>query len=222
MVADSGSSQAESHVLGVELERLRAEVEELRASRERLVRAADADRRRLEHELHEGVQQRLVALAVELQLAESLQGSDPAATKGILEELRHEVGQALEEAGRLAQRVHVMLDLGGLAVALRAAAASAGTPATVDVAGRSSHPDAIARTVYLCWLATLEAAVGAEAEPAIRVREEDGRLVLELSAATGAQAGLERLRDRFEALGGGLEIAAAPAGGLRVAGSLPL
>jgi signal transduction histidine kinase len=93
-------------------------------------------------------------------------------------------------------------------------------PATVEVAGGSSYRDDVARTVYLCWLAALDSAAGEE--PAIRVREEGGRLAFELSAATGAQAGLERLRDRAEALGGSLEIVADPAGGLRVSGSLPL
>jgi signal transduction histidine kinase len=201
------------------LEQLHAEVDELRASRERLVHAADADRSRIERELHEGVQQHLVALAVKLQLAETSAGSDRAATRGLLEEMRGDVEEALDEAARLAQRISAPLELGGLAVALRAAAATAGVPATVDVEGASSYPDEVARTVYLCWLEALEAADGEE--PAIRVWEEDGRLIVDLSAATGSQAGLERLRDRFEALGGSLEVDATSAG-VRISGSLPL
>ena len=189
------------------------EAEELRASRARLVHAADADRRRLERELHDGVQQRLVALAVELQLAE------PAAAS-LLEEMRREVEEAIEDARRLAARLHAPLELGGLGVALRAAAASGGTHATVDVAEGPSYPDVVARTVYLCWLEALEAAAGDE--PTIRVQEGQGMVSFELSAGTAARAGLERLRDRVEALGGRLELDASPSGGLRASGSLPL
>jgi signal transduction histidine kinase len=135
------------------------------------------------------------------------------------EELRRDVEEAIEDARRLAERIHVPLELGGLAVALRAAAASAGTPATVDVAAGPSYPDVVARTVYLCWLEALDAT--ADEEPAIRVREEDGMVSFELSAGAGAVSGLERLRDRVEALGGGLEVDTDPTGGLRASGSLP-
>jgi signal transduction histidine kinase len=194
------------------------ELGQLRASSARLVRAVDADRRRLERELHDGLQQRLVALAVELQLAESSAGFPGAAER--LADARRDVDEALDEARRLAERLHAPLELGGLAVALRAAAASGGTPATVDVADGSSYPDAVARTIYLCWLEALDAASGGA--PTIRGREEDGVVAFELSAGTAARAGLERLRDRVEALGGRLEVDAAPSGGLRASGSLPL
>ena len=196
------------------------EVEELRASRARLVHAADGDRRRLERELHEGVQQHLVALAVELQLAESMSGSDPTAAASRLEEMRRDVEEALDETRRLAERIHAPLELGGLAVALRAAAASAGTPATVDVDVGSGCPDVVARTVYLCWLEALDAATGGE--PTIRVRCDDGIVTFELSAGAAARTGLQGLRDRAEALGGSLELHAGASGGVRASGSLPL
>ena len=196
------------------------EAEELRASRERLVLAADAELRRIERELHEGVQQHLVALAVKLQLAEASSGSDPEAVKILLEEMRGDVAEALDEAARLAQRIHAPLELGGLAAALRAAAASAGTPATVKVDGDGTYPDEIARTVHLCWLEALELA--GEAGAAIGVREEGGRLVFEISAAAGRETGYDALRDRAEALGGRLTMERDAAGGLRVSGSLPL
>jgi len=152
-------------------------------------------------------------LAVELQLVET--------ADGVLEEMRRGVEEAIHDARRLADRIHAPLELGGLAVALRAAAASAGADATVDVDGGPSYPDVIARTVYLCWLEAVDAAAGAE--PAIRIRQVDGNVAFDLSAATAARAGLERLRDRVEALGGQLEVDAAPDGGLlRASGSLPL
>jgi signal transduction histidine kinase len=206
------------------LERLRLEVAELRASRERLVLAADADRRRIERDLHEGVQQRLVALAVNLQLADPLVAADPAAAKALLEEMGRDVQHALDETGQLAQRIYPpLLERGDLAAALRAAAVSAGVPASVEVAAGSSYPPELVRTVYLCWLEALEHP-GAEARAKITVREEEGALAFEIVEDSGrsAPAGLERLRDRVEALGGRLTIRPEPGGRTRVSGSLPL
>ena len=111
------------------LDRLRLEVEELRASRERLVLAADAERRSIERELHDGPQQHLVALAVNLQLARRLADADPAAAKLLLEEMGRDVRQALDETGKLAHRIYPpLLEAGGLAAALRSAAVAVGVP----------------------------------------------------------------------------------------------
>ena len=193
------------------------EVSELRASRMRLVRAGDAESRAIERELHEGLQQQLVALAVELQHASALVERDAAATRALLEKLSSDVQLALDEAGRLAERIHApLLDREGrLAVALRAAAVTAGVRAEVEVTVGSSYPPEIARTVFLAWLEALEDVD--ESRPTITVREEDDVLVFEIvSGAT-----LERLRDRVEALGG--ELAAEPlAAGTRATGRLPL
>ncbi|HEU5212404.1 MAG TPA: histidine kinase, partial [Gaiellaceae bacterium] len=107
------------------LDRLRLEVGELRASRKRLVLAADADRRKIERELHEGPQQDLVAVAANLQLASRLVEDDPAAAKALLDEMRRDVREALDVTRKLADRVYPpLLDDGGLGVALRSAAAS--------------------------------------------------------------------------------------------------
>ena len=96
------------------------DVEALRASRKRLVLAADADRRRIERELHGGVQQHLVALAVKLQHAVELADADPRATKTLLEELSRDVRQALDETAQLAQRIYPYLVAeGGLGAVLR-------------------------------------------------------------------------------------------------------
>jgi signal transduction histidine kinase len=206
------------------LERLRLEVAELRASRERLVLAADADRRRIERELHEGVQQQLVALAVNLQLADPLVDADPAAAKALLEEMGRDVQQALDETAKLAERIYPpLLERGGLAAALRAAAVRAGVPASVEVEAGLTYLPELARTVYLCWLEALEHP-GAEARANITVREEEGALAFAIVEDSGrsASAGLERLRERVEALGGRLTIRPEPGGGTRVFGSLPL
>jgi signal transduction histidine kinase len=213
-----------------ELGRLHAEVAELRASRARLILAADADCRGIERDLHDGPQQQLVALAVNLQLAGELVDADPAAAKALLEEMERDVQQALDEAARLAQRIYVpLLEAGGLAAALRSAAVSAGIPASVNVAAGSSYPPEISRTVYLWWLEVLGHA-GGEARATVTVREEDGALIFEFveagarlaAAAGGSSTRLDRVRDRVEALGGRLTVESDARRGTRVYGSLPL
>ena len=140
------------------VDQLRLEVAELRASRERLVLAADADRRRIERDLHEGVQQHLVAIAVGIQLARQALGVDPAARE-LLDELDRDVRQALDEATRLAQRIFPpLIDTGGLVVALRSAAASAGIPVSVDVVAGAARRPAVSAAVYWCCLEVFEAA----------------------------------------------------------------
>ncbi len=164
----------------------------------RLVLAADADRRRIERELHDGVQQHLVALAVNLQLAIGLTEADAAGAKALLEEMGKDVQQALEEAAQLAQRIHPpILETSGLAAALRAAAASAGVTSSVEVATSASYPPEVVATVYLCWLEAVRAPTG---RVTIVVRDADGALAFEI----GGSALSDGLRDRVEALGGEL------------------
>jgi signal transduction histidine kinase len=209
------------------LDRLRHEVEELRASRERLVQGADADRRRIERDLHDGPQQHLVALAVNVERARQSVDDDPEVAKAVLEEMGRDVQQALEETGRLAHRIYPpLLEAGGLTAALRAATVSAGVRVHLDVAPSTSYPPEVAGAVYFCCLEILESA-GDAAQVAITVRDEEGavgfRVVAEgvgLQQAPGAA--LSGLRDRIEALGGELTIEAKPDNGIYVAGSLPL
>ena len=209
------------------LDRLRLEVGELRASRKRLVLAADADRRKIERELHDGPQQDLVAVAVNLQLASRLVHDDPTAAAVLLDELRREVREALDGTRELASRVYPpLLEAGGLGVALRSAAASAGVPARVDVAAGPYAPE-LAGTVYFCCVEALER-IGPGASSTVTVREEEGSLVFEVvddgvgSEAATADWDLARLQDRVEALGGRLTVESESGHGTRVAGSLPL
>ena len=205
-----------------ELERLRAEIVELRASRVRLVLAADADRSEIEGDLHDNVQQHLVALAVKLQLAGPLADANPAAAKALLEEMREDVQQALDEAARLAQRIHPQLfEADGLAVALRSAAVSAAIPASVDVKVDSTCAPEILRTVYLCWLEAL-GTTGGKARATAIVREENGRLTFEFAGAGGASARLDGVRDRVEALGGGLTVEPDAGRSTKLSGWLPV
>ena len=204
-----------------QLERLRAEVAELRDSRSRIVRAADADSRGIERDLHDGVQQHLIALAVKIQLVADLVDADPAAARVLLDDMARDVHEALEEAARLAQRISPpLLEAGGLAAALRSAAVSAGVTASVDVAAGSVYPPEIPRTVYLCWLEALEQA-GAETRATVAVREEDGALTFELVTA-GPASNFDGMRDRVEALGGRLTVEPDAGSGTRLHASLPV
>jgi len=206
------------------LDRLRRDVADLRSSRKRLVLAADADRRRIEQELHDSVQQHLVSLAVNLQLMGALVDADRPAAKALLEEIAGHVDQAMGETAELAERIYPpLLEIGGLAAALRAAAVHAGVRAGVEVTAGASYPPEYARTVYLCWLEALEHP-GTETRTTVTVREDDGALTFEIvkDSRQSAAAELERLRDRVEALGGRLTILPEPDGRTRVSGSLPL
>lgn len=206
------------------LDRLRVEVTELRASRERLVLAADAERRTIERDLHDGPQQHLVALAANIQLASGLMETDPGSAKALLDEMGRDVRRALDEAAKLAHRIYPpLLEAGGLAAALRAAANSLGVPTRVQVARGAGYPQEVAGTVYFCCLDVLEHA-GEGAHATIEVRDEDAVLVFEAAVDEGSGGGEARqhLRDRVEALGGRLTVSSTAGGGTRVSGSLPL
>jgi signal transduction histidine kinase len=206
-----------------ELDRLRIEIAGLRASRKRLALADDADRRRIERDLHEGVQQHLVALAANLQLAAGLLDADPTAAKTLLEEMGRDVQLALDETGKLAHRIYPpLLEAGGLAAALRSAAVSANAPTRIDVEAGVAYPPEVAGAVYFCCLELLERAA-AGAKVAVTVRDEGGTLVFEVVAdCANSDAELLRLRDRVEALGGRLTIRSESGRRTRVVGSLPL
>jgi signal transduction histidine kinase len=196
----------------------------LRASRERLVLAADADRRRIERDLHDGPQQHLVALAANLQLARGLTDTDPDAAKTLLDEMRRDVKQALGETSKLSHRIYPpLLEGGGLAAALRAAGVSFGVPTHVEVRTAAAYPQEVAGAVYFCCLDVLERADDG-ARATITVADEDATVVFEVAVerVITEAASTEALGDRVEALGGRLTIAALPRGGTRVSGSLPL
>jgi len=202
--------------------RLEAEIARLRASRERLVVAAESERRVLERELHRGVQQQLVALAVVLQLAEEALGTDPAQTRRRLGDARSVVQQAVDDAARLAQRIHPpLLQAGGLAAAVRAAAASVGARATLELDSTAALPAEVAGTLYRCVLTALERTPPA-ARATVAVRATGGAVVFEISTHRSVAATIEELADRVDALGGELTTEPTTTGGLRLVGSIPL
>jgi signal transduction histidine kinase len=206
-----------------EFDRMRAEVEKLSAVRRRLVVAADDDRRTIEQDLHDGVHQHLVALAVSLQLARRAAATDPAAAVSALADIERDVRRALDETARLAHRIHPpTLEAGDLGALLRSAATSAGVPAAVDVsAGSGASPDLV-MTIHLCWLDAL-AGAGGDRRVTIEVHERADALTFEIeSDAAGSDASLRALRDRIEALGGAFEVRSTAGGRRRVSGSLPV
>jgi signal transduction histidine kinase len=204
-----------------EIDLLREEVTRLRASRQRLALAVDADRHLIERALHNGVQQRLVALAVGVQLAGQVADSQTAERKALLEDLQRDVQHALDETAALAESISPpLLEAGGLAVALRAAAVRADVRVSVDVASGSALPPHVARTVYWCWVEVLQHG----GRPAITVREEGADLVFVVDRAGVApvlESRLDWLRERVEALGGRLIIESG-ADATCVRGALPL
>jgi signal transduction histidine kinase len=207
---------------------LRLEVEELRASRTRLVVAADAERRRIEKDIHDGAQQHLVAVAVNLQLARQLARSDPAATEALLDEIGGDVRDALANVRALAREVFppLLLDR-GLADALRAAASAAGVRTHVQTAGLARHAADVEATAYFCCVEALRDAARRATEGAratVRVWQDDEVLLFEI-ADDGAGAEVSELtnaRDRLAAIGGHLSVIHEPGSSTRVCGRIPL
>ena len=134
-----------------------SQIEELRASRKRLVLAAAADRGRIERELHDGTQQRLVALAVELQQARRLVDVDPAAAGVLIDEMAGELQEAMDALRALAHRIHPpLLEAGGLRAALRTTAAMLDVPTRVQVPEGATLPPELAGAVYFSCADALE------------------------------------------------------------------
>lgn len=202
------------------LDELRLEVGELRASRRRLVLAAYAERREIERALHDGLQQQLVGLAADLELASLSVGTDPETAMRQLADVRRDVQHALEEMRMLAHRVYPPLEVGGLVAALRLAAANAHVRARIDVAIDTSVPTEIAGALYFCCLDVLERAAGTAMT--ITVGDEEGRLALEIAADREVNLDPSAARDRVEALGGSLSVRSEPGGPTVWACFLPL
>lgn len=206
-------------------------VERIRAAR--LVAASDALRRAFERKLHDGVQQELVALVVNLQLARQLCATDPDAAGVLLDQVGRDTRVALDGLRRLATEIYPpLLDAVGLVVALRSAAADVGLVARVDADVISGCDPEVVTTVYFCCLEALQNAAqhaGSGAKTTVSVRCEDAAVVFEVAddgvgfaQSQPTEGGLRRLVDRVGALGGRLEIESEPGHGTRVRGSLPL
>jgi signal transduction histidine kinase len=186
------------------------------------VRAEDHERRRLERDLHDGAQQDLIALAVNVQLARELVGRDADGAAEILDDMGRDVQRTLEELAQLAQRIYPpLLVTGGLAPALRAAAVTLGVRTEITVSVAELLP-ATAGAVYFCWIDALEST--RNGGPAtITVVGDDRGVTFEFRAPAQALPDevRTRMRDRVEAIGGRLTTEPSPDGWAAV-GRLPL
>ena len=212
-------------------ERLTAEVrqqlEEIRASRRRIIEEGDRARRAVERDLHDGAQQRLVGLAMNLRLA---QRADPS-TALLLEEFAAELEAAIAELRELARGIHPsIVTESGLAVALAALARRTPLPVSVEVDLPTRYDDTIEATVYYVAAEALTNVTrySDASAVAVTVFEAGDAVQLEVrddgvgGARIGAGSGLTGLRDRVEALGGVLAVESPPGGGTRVLARLPL
>jgi signal transduction histidine kinase len=208
-------------------------IEELRASRQRLVTAQDEERRRLERNIHDGAQQQLVALAVKMRLVESLALKDPARAATIAAQAKAETHQALDDLRDLARGVYPpLLADKGLAAALEAQARKAAMPVEVEPDGVGRYPPEAEATAYFCVLEALQnvAKYAAASSVIVRLGQEDDHLVFSVSddgrgfdpATTSRGAGLQNMADRLEALGGHIHVESAPGRGTSVTGRIPI
>ena len=205
--------------------------EKLAGSRARIVEAGDAERRRLERNLHDGAQQRLVSLALQLRLVEAGFESNPARARHDLAEAREQLKQALDELRELARGIHpAILTDGGLALALSALAHRAPLPVEINDVPDERLPEPVeAAAYYLIAEAITNVAKHAHASHvAVSVRRDDGRLFVEVAddgvggADPGGGSGLHGLTDRVEALHGHLRLDSPPGGGTRLEARIPV
>jgi PAS domain S-box-containing protein len=210
-------------------DRKRAE-EELRRSRARLVEAADAARRKLERDLHDGAQQRLIALGLDLQVIRSTLARDPEAAAEMLATAISDLGEATDELRELARGIHpAMLTERGLGPALAALARRSPIPARVEIHADGRHPAAVEATAYFVVSEALANAAKHSGASAVEVAvlRYDGTLVVAVTddgaggARPGKGSGLSGLIDRVAALDGSLIVRSPSGGGTRIEAVIP-
>jgi signal transduction histidine kinase len=213
-------------------EGLRRSFDELRASRKRLVTAVAGERRRMERDLHDSAQQRLLALRIQLELVRATPAVDPT-TREKLAALGDDLDTAIDELRTLAHGIYPpALAEGGLRDALPEAAARSGMSVEVDVPALPRYAEEVEEGVYFTCLEALQNAskhAGIGVRVRLVVRERDGELVFSVSDdGTGFEpsgprpGGLTNISDRIGALGGTISIVSAPEQGTIVSGTVPL
>jgi signal transduction histidine kinase len=217
-----------SHVSELNAE-LHARLEELRASRARLVHAGDAERRRLERDLHDGAQSRLVGLALLLRTARKRADADPQLA-ALLDRAQEELQTGLAELRELARGIHpAVLTDRGLGPALEALAARSPVPVTLDAGDEERLPEPVESAAYFVVSEALtNVAKYAQARRAdVRVRRQDGHVTIEVAddgvggADPARGSGLSGLADRVAALDGTLTLDSPPGGGTRLRAEIP-
>jgi signal transduction histidine kinase len=204
-------------------------IEELRASRQRIVSAQDQERRRLERNIHDGAQQQLVALNVKLGLARALARQDLERTEQLLTQLQGETREALENLRDLARGIYPpLLADQGLLPALQAQARKATLPVRVEAEGIGRYPQEAEAAVYFSVLEALQnvAKYAKASQAVVHLSAGDGQLAFEVSddgvgfdpEEISYGTGLQGMADRLEAAGGSLEVESRPGAGTRVEG----
>jgi signal transduction histidine kinase len=214
---------------GTDVTHWRRQQDELRASRARIVEAADSERKRLERNLHDGAQQRLVALSVALGLVQTRLATDPESATELLAAAREELAVGLAELREIARGLHPAILSRGLEVALAGVAEHSPVPVDLEVQKGDRLPEPVeAAAYYIVSEALTNVARYANATAAgVRVIREPRQLRVEVDdngiggATIGAGSGLEGLRDRVEAIGGRLELRSPPDEGTQITALLP-
>ena len=208
---------------------LRERVDTLQDARQRIIAAADAERRRIERDLHDGAQQRLVAVTLTLKLAEARIATDPAGAAKLVASAREEAMLAVKELRELARGIHpAILSDHGLGAALEALASRAPLPVEVSgVPDEKLGPAVESAAYYVTAEALTNIAKHARARGAwVDLAVEDDRLRLRVrddgvGGANPDGTGLHGLRDRVDALDGQLAIDSPPGGGTVVTVEIP-
>jgi len=213
---------------------LETRLEELQASRQRIVEAAYDARRRIERDLHDGAQQHFVALSVNLRLARELAEEDPNAAKVMLDQLAADLREAVQALRDLSHGIYPpLLADGGLVPALSAAATRSPIAVEMTAGEVGRHSPDIEAAVYFCCLEALQNAgkhAGAGTRVTVGLWEHDGALHLEIAdngagfdpVQAGPGAGLVNMSDRLEALGGSVRIESKPGRGTVVTGTVAI
>jgi signal transduction histidine kinase len=208
-------------------------IEELRASRQRIVAAQDQERRRLERDIHDGAQQQLVALAVRLNLAHGMAAKQAPQVAELLSALKGETQETLENLRDLARGIYPpLLADKGLAAALESQARKAPVPVVVEPNGVGRYPQEAEAAAYFCVLEALQnVSKYAQASRAtVHLSQENGDLIFRVTddgkgfdpATTRQGSGLQNMADRLEALGGRVNVDSAPGHGTTVSGRIPV
>jgi signal transduction histidine kinase len=212
---------------------LQARLDDLRASRQRLVAAQDDERRKLERNLHDGAQQHLVAIKVKLGLVEMLATRDPEKAKATILALKHDADEALETLRDLARGIYPpLLAEKGLTAALQSQAGKATLPVHVDADGVGRYPQETEAALYFCTLEALQNVqkYASASAVAVRLRDERKHLLVEVTddgrgfdvTAVVRGAGLTNMEDRLDALGGTLQIESTPGVGTTLRATVPV
>ncbi|HEU4448863.1 MAG TPA: PAS domain-containing protein [Gaiellaceae bacterium] len=216
-------------VSGIDITERKQQEEELRRSRARLVETSDIERRRLERNLHDGAQQRLVSLSLVLRLAQAKVATDPEGADRLLAQAAEELAAALEELRELARGIHpaVLADR-GLYAALEVLAARAPLPVDLELVDERLPEPVEAAAYYVVSEALANVVKYADASSvAVSIARMNGRAVVEIAddgvggADPSLGSGLRGLVDRVEALDGRLQVESPPGAGTRIRAEIP-